>query len=251
MKKMILPTLAFYLFSACSSSQSDNNTSETDGGSSSGVSSSAEPVGIGPLSVLDTDNIKIYETGDTVVQLPETPVADSASEISALTKDTRVTRVGEGLTFQLKSGETKVLKENKTTDGDGYEAYTYLQSLDEIGQWLVLCSYYESMDYLLIDQQLGTETHLWGYPVISPDKNHILTSMVDLEAGFVPNGFQLWTIEEDNIILAYEQELAEWGFDKSIWTNGNEILAQQTYRDKASGDLKTRVIKMHFTEGAE
>lgn len=237
--------MALLVFSACS------RPPEGMGDADSTQVSKTTLADIGPLSVLDIDNIKIYAPGDTTVNFPENPAADSTTEINAFKKDARVIRVHEGIKFQLPSGEIKLLKENKSIDGDDFAGYTFLGAMDDIGQWLVLASYYESMDYILVDQMNGIETHLWGYPVVSPDRNHILSSMVDIEAGFVPNGFQLWSIEDGNFVLAYEQELTDWSFDKSIWTNDNKIVTEQTYRDEASGELKTRVIKMRFVEGVE
>ena len=250
MKKLIFP-LCIFLYS-CSSNKSETASSTDSLASDSTIGSAQQLTGIGPLSVLDIKKIKVYELGDTIVSLPDQSFsADSISEKDFLKQDSRVSRVKDGLLFTLSNGETKLLKENKTTEGDDYAAYSFQQALDDIGQWLVAGSYYESYDYILVDQEDGTETRLWGYPILSPDKKNFLTSSVDLEAGFVPNGFQLWSVEEKKPVKVYEVNLADWGFTNMIWTNDNHIIAEQTIRDSATGDLKKRIIKMRFVEDVE
>jgi len=118
--------------------------------------------------------------------------------------------------------------------------------MNEINQWLLLGSYYESFDYLLIDQEDGGESHLWGLPVLSPDKKYFLTTQLDLEAGFVSNGFQLWRMENRKPLLRWEKELQDWGAGKIIWTRNNYVLAEQTYRNDSSNELENRLIKMKF-----
>ena len=169
-------------------------------------------------------------------------------EKRALKTETRVTRTPEGLRFRLKNGETKLLKENTDRDGEDFAAYHFLQPLDTIGQWLLMGAYYEAWDYVLIDQEDGNENHLWGRPVLSPDRKYFLTGMVDLEAAFVPTGFQLWGFENNKPVLRWEKELTDWGSDNFIWTKNNTIIADQTYRDEASGELKTRIIKMKISQ---
>lgn len=198
---------------------------------------------------LDLDNFSIYAEADTAAIFPEIPYGSSDSlEAVSLQADTRVTRTPEGLLFQLRNGTQKLLKENKETDGDDFASYGFLEPMDSIGQWLLLAGYYEAFDYVLIDQHDGSETHLWGRPVLSPDGKHFLTGMVDLEAAFVPTGFQMWGFENNKPVLRWEKELTDWGSDNFIWTKDNHIIAEQTYRDEASGTLKTRTIRMKILQ---
>jgi hypothetical protein len=195
------------------------------------------------VPVIDFDNFRILPD-DTLVVFPETDNFSDTLEANRIGTDSRVNRTSDGLQFKLRNGETKLIRDNKKTDGDDFVAYVYLNTFDEIHQWLVRASYYESFDYILIDQNDGSESHLWGYPVLSPDRKSFLTAMVDLEAGFVSNGFQLWSLQDKPVKL-WEKELTEWGTDKVMWLNDREILAEQTYRD-ASGELATRLIKLRF-----
>lgn len=235
---------------ACTPAKVETTSSE-DTTSSSDVT---EDVIGGNFPQLDVDHFTVIDTTDIFqnnVQAPSDSVkivTMEEGEKSALQKDTRVTRTPEGLRFQLKNGETKLLKENRDTDGEDFASYNFIETMDDIGQWLLMGGYYEAWDYVLIDQEDGTENHLWGDPVLSPDGRYFLTGMVDLEAAFVPTGFQLWSFENNKPVLRWEKELTDWGSDRFIWTNNNTVIAEQTYRDEASGELKTRVIKMKISQ---
>lgn len=196
---------------------------------------------------LDVGQYQVYESGDPSITLPETDFmgAPKDREPNNLQQVSGVTRQGDDLVFVLKNGQQKILKSN-LTDEENTVDYTFMRSLDTIGYWEVLAFYYESFDYVLINQIDGTETHVWNKSVLSPDHKYILCSSQDLEAGFVPNGFQLWSVENGQLLLRWEKELTEWGAEKLIWTADNYVWAEQTYRDSVSGELKERLIKMRM-----
>lgn len=196
---------------------------------------------------LDVGQYQVYEEGDTTITLPETDFmgAPKDREAGNLQQVSDVTRNGDELVFILKNGQQKLLKSN-LTDEDNTVEYTFMRSLDAIGYWEVLAFYYESFDYVLINQTDGAETHVWNKSVLSPDYKYILCGTQDLEAGFVTNGFQLWFVENDQLVLKWEKELTDWGAEKLIWTSDNYVWAEQTYRDAVSGELKQRLIKMRM-----
>lgn len=234
---MLLASLTFVL--ACSTKPGENENGTADSTALHETSSTA-------WLELDTAHLKVYEPDDTIVKFttPPPPQDINIWEKNNLKTDSLVKRIPEGLQFRLRNNTVKLLKENKQTDGDDYLAYTFVRTLDDVDQWLVMASYYESFDYVLVDQNDGTENHLWGEPVFSPDKKYFITSQVDLEAGFVPNGFQLWSAENNKPLRLWELIINDWGADKLIWTKNNFIIGEQTYRDEASGELKQRVIKI-------
>lgn len=233
---------------ACTPSKVETTSSEHTTSVADVTEESFPRLDVEHFTILDTTDIFFKEmTGpsDSVMI-----VTMEESERSALQQDTRVTRTPEGLRFKLKNGETKLLTENKNTDGEDFTSYNFIESMNDIGQWLLMGGYYEAWDYVLIDQENGNENHLWGRPVFSPDGKYFLTGMVDLEAAFVPTGFQLWSFENKKPVLRWEKELTDgnWGSDHFIWTNHNTIIAEQTYRDEASGELRTRIIKMKISQ---
>jgi hypothetical protein len=243
-KFIILPCMLTLLW-ACTP-----GTVETSSSKDSVADAVQEQVASAPFPDLDLDNLTVYTGADTATIFSERSYYGSSDSLEAidLQKDTRVMRTPEGLRFRLKNGEHKLLKENKDTESDDFASYSFLEPMDNIGQWLLMGGYYEAFDYVLIDQQDGSETHLWGRPILSPDGQYFLTGMVDLDAAFVPTGFQMWSITNNKPVLRWEKELTDWGSDNFIWTNDNHIIAEQTYRDEASGGLKTRFITMKILQ---
>src|SRR5687767_420518 len=122
--KRIVVMMALLVFNSCA--RPPEGTSDADTTTTAETASQTALAGIGPLSVLDLDNIKTYAPGDTAVNFPENPAADSTAEVNAFKKDARATRVDEGIRFQLAGGEIKLLKENKNNEGDDYTAYSFL-----------------------------------------------------------------------------------------------------------------------------
>jgi hypothetical protein len=196
---------------------------------------------------LDTGQYQVYEGGDTAIAMPASDFIGAPKDREGvnLGRAKGVTRNGDQLTFVLKNGQEKTLKANLQDEENSVD-YIFTRSLDAIGHWEVLAFYYESFDYILINQSDGTETHLWNKAVLSPDNKYLLCGSVDLEAAFVPNGFQLWSIENGLLILRWSKEIENWGAERLIWTKDNYVWGEQTYRDQVTGKLKTRLIKMRL-----
>jgi len=196
---------------------------------------------------LDISQYQVYEDSDTVITLPESDFvgAPKDREPASLRQAQGVIRSGDQLTFTLKNGQQKVLKANLQDDENSVD-YIFIRSLDAIGHWEVLAFYYESFDYVLISQFDGTETHLWNKAVLSPDNKYLLCGSCDLEAQFVPNGFQLWSVENGHLSLSWSKEIENWGAERLIWTKDNYVWGEQTYRDQVTGELTNRLIKMRL-----
>jgi hypothetical protein len=199
---------------------------------------------------INFDDYKVYELGDSIIEFEsgrKFGEFDSLEAI-ALSGQSNVSRVDGELKFTLGNGEPKIYTNNTETDGDDYAHYVYLKDMNEIGHWLVFASYYESLSYILIDQETGEEIYLWGYPVLSPDNKFMLTSMEDLSAGYVNNGFELYNVENKMPDLMWQISLDDWGSENIIWTKDNYIFAEQRYRDPASSEILERVIRLKFAE---
>lgn len=212
------------------------------------VAVNVPPVGQ-PTRFLDLDvgQYQIYQEGDTTIALPQTDLIGVPKDREAdnMSKTSGVKREGEQLLFSLKNGGQKILKSNLTEEDNTVE-YIFIGSLDAIGYWEVLVFYYESFDYLLVNQNNGVEVHVWNKPVVSPDHQYILCGSLDIEAGFIPNGFQLWSVEKDSLKLQWEKQIENWGVENLIWTKDNFIWGEQMYRDNVSGELKTRLVRMRM-----
>lgn len=197
---------------------------------------------------LDIENFKVYSYTDTAINFKQPSYLGDHDllEPGYLKNDPRVERIGESLQFKLKNGETKIFKDSESSEDEEYVRYTFIKSWDDVGQWQVLSMYNESFSYLLIDQMDGAESIIWGDPAFSPDKKYFVTGSADIDAGFIPNGFQLWTFKDNKPFKVWEKELTDWGADNLIWTSNNDIIGEQIYRDADLGESNKRIIKMQM-----
>ena len=137
---------------------------------------------------LGKKHIKIEEITKEYFDSFPSVIIDS-SEVN-LQKDTSTVRKIADTLF-IKT-QVKELKFVNTSDKNDYVNYQYIRFLKEQNKFLVYCSYYESHDYILIDNRNAEITHLWGLPVFSPDNKYIISGNEDLNAAFTDNGIQLF-----------------------------------------------------------
>jgi hypothetical protein len=248
MNKILSFTFLVVTFS-CATKEQKTGDSLTTGDSLAADTSSRNAQG---WPALDLENFKVYTYTDTLVKFKEPSYLGDHEilEVEYLEAEPAVRRTAEGLTFQLKNGGSKILKDNADFDDDEYVRHFFIKSWNDIGHWQILSTYNESFTYLLIDQTDGTETSIWSDPVFSPDKKYFLTGSADIDAGFIPNGFQLWSLTNNKPSKVWERELTDWGADNLIWTDDNYVLGEQVYRDPDLGESNKRIVKMRMIYGA-
>jgi len=241
----IISLISFYSFtqllSSCQLKQNNETAISVDSLQTTSTTITAHP----PQLDLDLNLYTVLNEVDSGIALPETDFIGTPKdrENNHIANANGVQRADDQLVFTLHNGSKKVLTTN-TQDEENSADYIFMRDIHTIGYWEVLAFYYESFDYILINQQNGNEFHLWNKPVVSPDNQHLLCSSVDIEAGFVPNGFQMWAIEKDSLKLQWQKEIENWGADRLMWTQHDCVYAEQTYRDEVNGELKSRMIKL-------
>lgn len=147
-----------------------------------------------------------------------------------------VSRKGDSLQFKKANNEFVYIINNMNIDGDDYASYTFIQEMPEIGQWLVMASYFEAYGYVLINKATGETTELYGMPVVSPDKKYVMAFNQDLEAGFTFNGFQLFEMKDTKPVLVGLHELYTWGPDNVTWKDAHTLLVQKVFSKVTEGD---------------
>ncbi|PSL50094.1 hypothetical protein CLV51_1011438 [Chitinophaga niastensis] len=170
---------------------------------------------------------------------PLTPT--DSSEADALKKDTLVKRNGDKLTFQLGNGKQRVFTNN--FNDDNYIGYAYAANYPTIKRKGAIISYYEGSGYQLINPQNGDTLMTWSAPAISPDKKYILCASMDLVAAFDPNGFQLFSVNNNDIKPIGENNLEDWGPGMIHWINNKTVLSEYITIDE-EGNTQVRYIKM-------
>jgi hypothetical protein len=191
---------------------------------------------------IPTDTFQMGNKTFLVYDLDQSPfegepaVESDSAELTLLQHDVNghVKRLGDSLVITLDNGHQKVFTSNPhPTQDDSYTEYTYTGYLPDIKQYGIYGTYYESTDFLLVDQTTGVATHTWGAPIISPDQKYFLCPSYDLEAQFTANGFQLYSYLNGVITPVGEIELENWGPGQIQWVDNKTFITEHISLDSA------------------
>jgi hypothetical protein len=170
-----------------------------------------------------------------------------ADDIEVIDDTTHVKRDSSKIIFHLSNGVDSVLVNDTTDDWSKYIDYTYIESCKNMEYWLIGVTYYEGSEFLLVDRDDGNKVWIWGRPVFSPDNKYFVTYSYDLEAGYDPNGFQLYEIKDKKAILKWAKILEDWGPSDIRWKNDSTVYIEQwkfaDESDSLNYTYKSMVIK--------
>lgn len=196
------------------------------------ISTPAKPAEQLPFDTikLGSKTLLIYAM-DTSPFEPDPAVESDSAELTLLNNNDgngHVKRKGNDLIITADNGKKVVLtdKSDDEKDGDSYAEYTYTGYLPDIKEYGIFATYYESMDFLLVNQVNGETIHTWGAPIISPDKKYFVCSSYDLEAGFIENGLQLYSYLNGKITPLGEISTEKWGPGQIKWLDNNTLAAE-------------------------
>lgn len=142
----------------------------------------------------------------------------------------KVRRQGLKLLFKCRNGREAVL-ENRLTEGEDHVEYEYLGQLHDESYYVVSANFYEWYNYFLINQANGDTVVLRGLPILSPNGKMILSGNADLFAGFTDNGYELYRVTNDGLMLLGTRELLTWGPEATYWQNDSELMVQRIVID--------------------
>jgi hypothetical protein len=129
----------------------------------------------------------------------------------------RVQRQGLRLTFRLGNGQTTELV-NDTSDSGSAKRYVYAGYLPSIRHHVVEVFYYEGGAVLLLHEQTGATTDIYGFPAVAPGARRIATASVDLEAGYDPNHIRVWRVTDTHLELEWGLDGGtKWGASDPVW----------------------------------
>ncbi|WP_293916146.1 MULTISPECIES: SH3 domain-containing protein [unclassified Sphingobacterium] len=118
--------------------------------------------------------------------------------------------------IQKKNGVIELKTQNKTvrfTDKpdaeEDMQIFKYEGQIEALNSYLISGSYYESMDYRLIDKTSGEEKQVFGeFPYISPDKKHIISIYANPYES--TGDFELYTITDKRIKQVISVSFKNW-----------------------------------------
>ena len=143
--------------------------------------------------------------------------------------DAHTERQRSRLTLHLKSGTAKIYDDRpecKIPDKESkFQMYVLVAHASSRNTFVLAKLYYESVEYLLVDDATGDETTLRSFPIFSPSGDHVLVLLMnDEQVGFA---MQIWRRAGDTFVLDWSgsphakgmytsYELLSWSSENTI-----------------------------------
>ena len=162
--------------------------------------------------------------------------------------DANADRRGNRLILHLKSGTTKVYKNQPECETPSLKStcqkYALVAHVSRRDIFIVAKLYYESAEYLLVDDDSGSETTLRNFPALSPSGNHVLVLLMnDEQVGFA---VQVWRRAAHGFVLEWSGSPYTEGMYTSYelvrWTSENII----ELREETSFEPPKPSVRKHF-----
>ena len=125
--------------------------------------------------------------------------------------------------------------------------YKYLKTIKLCNLVEIEATYWEWSRIFLISLNTGKQAEFWDFPNFSPNKKYIISTPGDLESGEMPNGFQLYKIENNELKLVFEKEIENWMPCEIKWKSDSTFYIKRAKHDKKGirkyDYLKTKIIE--------
>ena len=101
----------------------------------------------------------------------------------------------------------------------------YYKEFNETNLFHVVCAHYwEDNECYLIDQKTSRIDTLWTKPIFSLDNNSLISKSMDYGLEGMPNGFQIWQLDEKrHWIKTKEIDQLEWVPIEINWINNDSF----------------------------
>jgi hypothetical protein len=101
--------------------------------------------------------------------------------------------------------------------------------------WHLEAQLYEGGFTLLVDRRDGARHPMWAAPLASPSGQRLYVGSLDLEAGYNPNGIQIFGLVRDQLVLEAEFRPDRWGPADARWV-GDSIVEYTRVRICETGN---------------
>ncbi len=177
-------------------------------------------------------------------------------EIEYLIKDSvLVKRKGDTLFFTVSDNkkitlinvpEITISPNNDTSINDvNYAQYSYLGFNKDIEAYLVYGSFYEWVNFLLIDKRTGDTTVTCQEPTISPNKEYFICGNSSLSYDENFNGLEFYKNSHKPILIS-SRYLEKWGPAEIKWLDNNSLLIKCDVLDSSGTNFQEQYLKLHW-----
>ncbi len=141
--------------------------------------------------------------------------------------------------IQIKTKGKDVFFKNDTSDNDSRVIYSYIKTIANVGLVHINGIFWEWTADYLINLKNGEQTILWEKPILSPNKKMIICCSADLVATEMPNGLQLFKIENGVVKKVFEKEIEieRWGPSEPKWESDSTILLKRVKVDNNYNEI--------------
>ena len=157
----------------------------------------------------------------------------------------RVTRKGGQLRLKLSNGRWHTITDyQKANDEASTIKYNFREHLPAIGYFLVHRQFYEGRDYLMIHDGTGRRSGLQAAPVISPDKQRLVTASNGIIGGYEPNAVQIWRLTKNGLVLEQTIKPRDWGPSEAVWIDNRTIRLTKTMPSADGSNPRTELVSL-------
>jgi hypothetical protein len=131
------------------------------------------------------------------------------------------------------------------------QEFSYIGNIPFLNKYVISGSYYESSDFKLVDKITGKEVILGDYPLISADKNYIIS--INANVYDTTADIELYSIDNTNIKLIFSASFKNWmpasEKENCFWSSDGylyvPVLHSKAYWNH-NGDLNTNFQYMRI-----
>lgn len=161
-------------------------------------------------------------------EFPKAMDCAQAIETRLLAKDSNVAiRIGQLLTLHLERNTIR-LENNNSEDAEKAIKHSYLGYIRSLNAHVLHVQYYEGDGFMLVHHRTGTAAYPSGFPSVSPDGAHFLSTSRDMEAGYSLNGIEVWRVSNNGFEKLITFQVHAWGPGSVSWLDATRGEVQKT-----------------------
>lgn len=172
------------------------------------------------LGVVDRDEVckDVHNSQECAVAIENAITAIYPELIEPSPGDLKISLLNGG----SKSFANTIVPEGEETT-DAYTYHRIVEYYPTLELVLIEIQYYEGGEYLLFSRKNGEMEKVFEEPHFSPDQKHFATFSEDMIAGYHPNGYEIWRLEEAGLKRVAFDTPENWSPASIEWLDNGSI----------------------------
>lgn len=141
-----------------------------------------------------------------------------------------ITRSGPTLRIKIQNGNpVELVDVHNNSDRD--RIYTFVGRLNGIDFALIDVAYWEGETNLLVDLRSGKIEDIKGKPIVSPNREKIVSSVFGGISGYIQTTINIYRITPGGLVMEWSHQPA-WEPSELHWINDSKIALTKNYFDQ-------------------